>query len=94
MADVHNKEQRSYNMSRIRSAHTKPEMLVRKFLHSKGFRYKPCYTKLAASYPYAVAFSDIIVYTSPEAITYKPGTASPEQHTGAKKAIPAATAFL
>ena len=40
MADVHNKEQRSYNMSRIRSAHTKPEMLVRKFLHSKGFRYK------------------------------------------------------
>jgi DNA mismatch endonuclease (patch repair protein) len=40
MADVHNKEQRSYNMSRIRSAHTKPEMLVRKFLHAKGFRYK------------------------------------------------------
>ena len=40
MADVHNKEQRSYNMSRIRSAHTKPEMLVRKFLHAKGYRYK------------------------------------------------------
>ena len=39
MSDVHNKETRSYNMSRIRSAHTKPEMLVRKFLHAQGFRY-------------------------------------------------------
>ena len=40
MADVHNKATRSYNMSRIRSAHAKPEMLVRKFLHTKGYRYK------------------------------------------------------
>jgi DNA mismatch endonuclease (patch repair protein) len=40
MADVHDKKTRSYNMSRIRSAHTKPEMLVRKFLHAQGFRYK------------------------------------------------------
>ena len=39
MADVHNKQTRSYNMSRIRSTHTKPEMLVRKFLHAQGFRY-------------------------------------------------------
>jgi G:T-mismatch repair DNA endonuclease (very short patch repair protein) len=31
MADVHSKETRSYNMSRIRSKDTKPEMLVRKF---------------------------------------------------------------
>lgn len=27
-------------MSRIRSGDTKPEMLVRKFLHANGFRYK------------------------------------------------------
>lgn len=27
-------------MSRIRSTNTKPEMLVRKFLHAQGFRYK------------------------------------------------------
>jgi len=27
-------------MSRIRSADTKPEMLVRKFLHANGYRYK------------------------------------------------------
>jgi len=40
MTDVHSKEIRSYNMSRIRSKDTKPEMVVRKFLFSKGFRYK------------------------------------------------------
>ncbi len=40
MADVHSKETRSYNMSRIRSKNTKPEMLVRKFLHENGFRYR------------------------------------------------------
>ena len=40
MADVHTKEQRSYNMSRIRSKDTKPELLVRHFLFSKGFRYR------------------------------------------------------
>lgn len=40
MADVHSKEVRSYNMSRIRSKDTKPEMLVRKFLFSKGYRYR------------------------------------------------------
>ncbi|HYF32613.1 MAG TPA: DNA mismatch endonuclease Vsr [Chitinophagaceae bacterium] len=40
MADVHSKEVRSYNMSRIRAKDTKPEMLVRKFLHAQGFRYR------------------------------------------------------
>lgn len=39
MADVHNVETRSYNMSRIRGKNTKPEILVRKFLHSKGLRF-------------------------------------------------------
>ena len=38
--DVHDKETRSYNMSRIRSANTKPEELVRKYLFAKGFRYR------------------------------------------------------
>jgi DNA mismatch endonuclease, patch repair protein len=37
--DVHEPEVRSYNMSRIRSKDTKPEMLVRKFLFANGFRY-------------------------------------------------------
>lgn len=40
MADVHSKETRSYNMSRIKGKDTKPEMLVRKFLFSKGLRYR------------------------------------------------------
>jgi len=40
MSDVHDKATRSYNMSRIRSKDTKPEMVVRKFLFSKGFRYR------------------------------------------------------
>jgi DNA mismatch endonuclease (patch repair protein) len=40
VADVHNKATRSYNMSRIKGKNTKPEMLVRKFLHAKGYRYK------------------------------------------------------
>jgi DNA mismatch endonuclease, patch repair protein len=40
MADVHDKKTRSYNMSRIKGKNTKPEMLVRKFLHANGFRYR------------------------------------------------------
>lgn len=38
--DNHSKEVRSYNMSRIRSKDNKPEELVRKYLFSKGFRYR------------------------------------------------------
>lgn len=40
MADVHTPEQRSYNMSRVKSKDTKPELIVRKFLHAHGFRYR------------------------------------------------------
>ena len=40
MADVHTKAVRSYNMSRIKGKDTKPEMLVRRFLHGHGYRYK------------------------------------------------------
>src|SRR4051812_17927429 len=40
MSDVHNKATRSYNMSRIKGKDTKPEMLVRRFLHAQGFRYR------------------------------------------------------
>lgn len=39
MADVHNVEQRSRNMAAIRSKHTKPEILVRRALFSRGYRY-------------------------------------------------------
>lgn len=40
MTDVHDTETRSYNMSRVRSKDTKPEMMVRKYLHGQGFRYR------------------------------------------------------
>lgn len=39
MTDVHDIETRSYNMSQIKGKDTKPEILVRKFLHARGFRY-------------------------------------------------------
>lgn len=40
MADIKSREARSYNMSRIRCKDTKPEEIVRKYLFSKGFRYR------------------------------------------------------
>lgn len=40
MADNHTKEQRSYNMSKIRSTNSAPEEKVRKYLFAKGFRYR------------------------------------------------------
>lgn len=40
MADNHTKEARSRNMSRIRSTNTRPEEKVRKYLFSKGIRYR------------------------------------------------------
>jgi DNA mismatch endonuclease (patch repair protein) len=40
MTDVHSSETRSYNMSRIKSRNTKPELLVRKFLFKNGFRFR------------------------------------------------------
>ena len=40
MADTHSKEVRSKNMSHIRSTNSKPEETVRKYLFSKGLRYR------------------------------------------------------
>lgn len=44
--DVHSKEQRHKNMVAIHSANTKPEMLVRKYLFSQGFRYRLSHPRL------------------------------------------------
>ena len=38
--DKHSKETRSYNMSMIKSTGTKPEEMVRKYLFSRGLRYR------------------------------------------------------
>lgn len=40
MTDVLTHEQRQLNMSRIRGRDTKPEMLIRRGLHGRGFRYR------------------------------------------------------
>lgn len=40
MVDKVSKEVRSYNMSQIRSKDTKPEILVRRYLFSKGLRFR------------------------------------------------------
>ena len=40
MTDTLNEQQRHYNMSRIRSKDTKPEEIVRKYLFSKGLRFR------------------------------------------------------
>ena len=38
--DFLTKEHRSWNMSRVRSKNTNPEMIVRSFLHKNGFRFR------------------------------------------------------
>ena len=40
MADVHDKATRSKNMAAIKGKNTKPEMMVRRFLHAQGYRYR------------------------------------------------------
>jgi len=40
MADVLTPELRRLNMSRVRGKNTKPEMLVRRGLHARGFRFR------------------------------------------------------
>ena len=40
MTDTLTTEKRSYLMSKIKGKDTKPEMIVRRYLHSHGFRYR------------------------------------------------------
>ena len=40
MVDVLTPQQRSFNMSRIRSRDTHPEMIVRSIVHGLGYRYR------------------------------------------------------
>lgn len=44
--DVHSKETRTFNMSRIRSRDTKPEMIIRSWLWANGYRYRLHYNLL------------------------------------------------
>lgn len=38
--DIISKDKRSWNMSRIRSKDTKPEMIIRSLLHRMGYRFR------------------------------------------------------
>ena len=49
MSDTLSQTKRSYNMSRIRGKNTKPEILVRKGLHARGFRFRLHNKKLPGS---------------------------------------------
>lgn len=49
MVDIVDKQTRSRMMSGIRGKNTQPEMLVRKYLHAKGFRYRLHDKKLPGS---------------------------------------------
>lgn len=49
MADVITSEQRSRNMAAIKGKDTKPEMIVRKYLFSRGLRFRVNNRKLAGS---------------------------------------------
>ena len=40
MSDPLSTDRRSWNMSQIKGKNTKPEVLVRKFLHSHGYRFR------------------------------------------------------
>lgn len=40
MADIVDRETRSRLMAGIKGSNTKPELTVRRFLHSRGFRYR------------------------------------------------------
>ena len=40
MADVHDEATRSRNMAAIRGADTKPEIIIRRGLHARGFRFR------------------------------------------------------
>ena len=49
MSDVHSPTTRSYNMSMIKGKDTKPEVAVRKYLFSQGFRYRKNVRKMPGS---------------------------------------------
>jgi DNA mismatch endonuclease (patch repair protein) len=62
MADNLSKETRSFNMSRIRSKDTKPELLVRKFLFSQGFRYRLHSSRIPGSPDIVLSKQKVVVF--------------------------------
>lgn len=66
MADVLSKEQRSKNMKHIRSKDTKIEMLLRKALWNKGYRYRKNYRELPGNPDIAITKYKIAIFCDGE----------------------------
>jgi DNA mismatch endonuclease (patch repair protein) len=49
MADVFSEEKRSWIMGRVRGRDTKPEIIVRSFVHRMGYRFRLHYRELPGS---------------------------------------------
>ncbi|WP_326907108.1 very short patch repair endonuclease [Sedimentibacter sp. MB31-C6] len=62
--DNHSKEVRSYNMSQIKSKNSKPEEAVRKYLFSKGFRYRKNVNTLPGSPDIVLAKYKTVVFVN------------------------------
>ncbi|SET77427.1 DNA mismatch endonuclease Vsr [[Clostridium] aminophilum] len=62
MADVLTVEQRRKNMQRIRSKDTKIEMLLRKALWEKGYRYRKNYKALPGKPDIAITKYKIAIF--------------------------------
>ncbi len=60
--DVLTKEQRHHNMSRIKSADTRAEVMLRKALWEKGLRYRKNYTELPGKTDIALAHQKITIF--------------------------------
>lgn len=66
MADVLSKEQRSRNMKSIRSKDTKIEILLRRALWKKGYRYRKNYDKLPGHPDIAITKYKIAIFCDGE----------------------------
>lgn len=72
MSDVHSPKVRSYNMSCIHGKDTKPEELVRKYLFSKGFRYRKNDARLPGKPDIVLPkYKTVIFYTAASGINMK-----------------------
>ena len=55
---------RSWNMSRIRSKDTKPEILVRKAIHAKGYRFRLHEKKLPGKPDLVLAKHRLVIFVN------------------------------
>lgn len=59
--DTISKDRRSWNMQRIRSKNTSPELIVRSFLHRNGFRFRICDSRLPGKPDIVLKMHNLII---------------------------------